>query len=500
MKKNILFLLLLSMQIGHSQKLILDEKYEKNDYPVGFNFLPKSNKLIINRGQNYSLSTADNINSVYEYDSKGDKKTILENINLMSPIYSDTENTFNAAEYSKLRGKYQFKFYQENNVSSLYDAKTFNSFSSDQIIGKNFNDKYLIYLSNEKGKARLNLLENDVYLEIYEIFTDKKKRIKIDNFNKERLLKPDNIKYSEELGFSLKIIDNDYFEIITKSISKDYKSTVLYRTIYNFEGKLIKDISYQVSVKEDYLIYSNSDATYTTLNGRYSNPDDIKFGNNYVPATKGPAVGSDSNYLEFANDLAINNFIVDKDGNVYIYGLTGKKEKEVNDYNKTSGFYIFKYDKEGNKIWEYIKNNIDDPKHLNDDFPLSRLKSSLSINGNNVIFTVGTDHVNEFFHYAVVNMNDGKLFKYGKVVFTEKGVTMAKFYSFIPEFYKLPSNKKIVTNKNGLIVADYDVSIQNFINKLNDNVNIDVQFSVDGTWLIESDNETYYKVYYFKSE
>lgn len=476
MKKNILFLLLLSMQIGHSQKLILDEKYEKNDYPVGFNFLPKSNKLIINKGQNYSISTSDNINSIFEYDSEGNKKTILENVNLMFPRYSDTENTFYAAEYSKLRGNYQYKYYQENKISSLYHRKTFNSFSYDQIVGYNINDKYLIYLSNEEGKDKLNLLKNDVYVEIYEIFTDKKKRIKIDNFNKERLLKSDNIKYNEELGFSLKIIDNDFFEIITKSISKDYKSTVLYRTIYDFDGKLIKDIAYQVNIKEDYLIYSNSDATYTRITGR-------------------ERLG-----LEFCNDLAINNFIVDKDGNVYIYGLTGKKEKEVNDYNKTSGFYIFKYDKEGNKIWEYIKNNIDDPKHLNDDFPLSRLKSSLSINGNNVIFTVGTDHVNEFFHYAVVNMNDGKLFKYGKVVFKEKSVTMAKYYSFIPEFYKLSSNNKIITNKNGLIVADYDVSIQNFIKKLNDNVNIEVLFSVDGTWLIESDNETYYKVYYFKKE
>jgi hypothetical protein len=476
MKKNILFLLLLSIHIGHSQKLILDEKYDKNNHPVGFNFLPKSNKLIINKGQNYSVSTSDNVNSIYGYDSEGNKKTILENVNLMSPKYSDTENTFDAAEYSKLRGNFQYKYYQKNKVSPLYHRKTFNSFSYDQIIGYNINDKYLIYLSNEDGKDKLNLQKNDVFVEIYEIFTDKKKRIKINNFNKERLLKSDNIKYSKELGFSIKIIDNDFFEIITKSISKDYKSTILYRTIYDFDGNLIKDIPYQVNIKEDYLIYSNSDATYTRLTGR------------------------DNSELEFGNDLAINNFITDKDGNVYIYGLTGKKEKELNDYNKTSGFYIFKYDKEGIKIWEYIKNNIDDPKHLNDNFPLSRLNTSLSINGNNVIFSVGTDYVNEFFHYAVVNKNDGNLFKYGKVVFKEKSVTMADYYSFIPEHYKLPSNKKIITNKNGLIVADYDVSIQNFINKLNDNVNINVQFSLDGTWLIESDNETYYKVYYFKKE
>jgi hypothetical protein len=475
MKKTILLLLLLTTYISHSQKLILDEKYEKNNFPVGFNFLPKSNKLIINKGQNYSVSTTDNINSIYEYDSEGNKKTILENVNLMNPTYS-TKNTFRASEYSKLRCNYQFKYYQENKVSPLFLRKTFKSFSDHQIVGENFNDKYFIYLSNEEGKDKLNLLKNEVYVEIYEIFTDKKKRIKIDNFNKERLLKSDNIKYNEELGFSLKITDNEHFEIITKSISKDYKSTVLYRTIYNFDGKLIKDIAFQINIKDDYLIYSNSDATYTRLAGR------------------------ENNLLEFCNDLAINNFIVDKDDNVFIYGLTGKKGKEVNDYNETSGFYIIKYDKDGNKIWEYVKNNIDDPKLLNDKFPLTRLNTALSINGNNVIFTVGTDHVNEFFHYAVVNMNDGKLFKYGKVVFKEKSITMAKYYSFIPEFYKLPSNNKIITNKNGLIVADYDVSIQNFIKKLNDNVNIEVLFSVDGTWLIESDNETYYKVYYFKKE
>ena len=476
MKKNILFLILLTMNIGHSQKLIIDEKYEKNNHPVGFNFLPKSNKLIINKGQNYSVSTSDNINNIYEYDSEGNKKTIIENVNLMSPIYSDTENTFNAAEYSKLRGNYQYKFYQENKVSSLYHRKSFKSFSYDQIIGSNFNDKYSIYLSNEDGKDRLDILKNEVYVEIYEIFTEKKKRIKIQNFNKERLLKPDNIKYSEELSFSLKITDNEHFEIITKSISKDYKSTTLYRTIYDFDGKLIKDITYKINVKEDFLIYSNSDATYTKQ-GKH-----------------------DSNVLIFGNDLAINNFIIDKEDNVFIYGLTGKKSRELNDYNETSGFYIFKFDKEGNKIWEYIKNNIEDSKLLNDKFPLSRLNSTLSINGNNVIFSVGTNFNNEFFHYAVVNKNDGNLFKYGKVVFKEKSLTMADFYSLIPEHYKLSSNKNILTNRNGLIAADYDVSIQNFINKLSDKVYVNVQFSVDGTWLIESDNESYYKVYYFKKE
>lgn len=478
MKKIFVFLFLISTISIYSQKLILDEKYEKNNFPVGFNFLNKSNKIIIKKGYNHFGSTSDNINNIYSYDSEGNKTTILENINLMFCVFSETENTFQASEYVQLRGNYQYNFFLNNNVSALYLRKSFNSFSNEQILGSNFNDKYLIYLSNEKGKGKLNLLKNEVYVEIFGIFSNEHKRVKINNINTERLLGPNNIKYSEELGFSVKIIDNNFFEIITKSISKDYKSTTLYRSIFDFEGNLIKDTSYQVNIKEDYLIYSNSGSTYKFSSGR------------------------DSEFLNFGNDLAINNFEVDRDGNVYIYGLTGEKQKELNDYNETSGFYIFKFDKEGNKIWEYSKNSIDDPKLLNKKFPLSRLDTSLSVNGNKIVFLVGTDYVNEFFHYAVVNKNDGSLIKNDKVVFNEKKRTVTNYaYSFIPEFYKLPSNKKIFTNRNGLIVADYDLSIQNFIKTLNvnDNINFNVVFSEEGTWLIESDNNSYYKIYYFKS-
>lgn len=474
MKKLIFLLFILNFHIVFSQKVIIDEKYQKNDFPIGFSFLAKSNKLIIKRGKNYGISTNGNTNSMYEYDSEGNKKIVLDNVNLMGIQYSDTENTFKASEYSKLRGNYQYNFYNDKKVSPLFQRKDYDDYSSQQILDDNFNDKYLIFLSNEKGKDNLDLNKREVYVEIIELFTQKKKRIKIDNFNKERLLQDGNIKYENELGFSLRIIDNENFEIVTKSISKDYKSTVLYRTIYDFDGNFIKDLSYKIDIKDGFLIYSNSNATYLRP-GKH-----------------------DPNVNIFANDLAINNFKVDKDNNVYVYGLLGKEGTDLNDRNEVYGFYVFKFDKEGNKIWEYAISDIDDPKFLNKKFSLHLLYSSLYITGNTVIFNVGTDFWKEFYYYYVLDTKNGNVIKSNKILFDDKKMSMTKYtFSFIPEFYKLPTSPNILTNKNGLIASDYDVNIQNFIKSLEGNLNIHILFSEDGKWVIESDNETYYKVYYF---
>ena len=72
-------------------------------------------------------------------------------------------------------------------------------------------------------------------------------------------------------------------------------------------------------------------------------------------------------------------------------------------------------------------------------------------------------------------------------------------YSFIPQFFNLPSNENIHTNEDGLVLADYDISVQKYISSLNPVSDVYMMFisSDKGIWLIESDNKTYYKVIFF---
>jgi hypothetical protein len=476
MKKLIILVTLTLFNLAHSQKLIIEEKYEKDNIPVDFGFVNHPDRLIIEKGKNIFASTNENTNNIYSYNIKGEKAAVLESVDLMYCTYSNTGNTVKATDYSSMRGMYEYNFFSNGKKSSTFERHNYNSFSDNQILGQNFNDKYLIYLSNEKGKDKLDLQKNDVYVEIIEIFTNKKRRLKIDNINIERLTSSDNIKYTGELGFSIRIIGNDSFEIVTKSISKDYKSTILYRTHYDFNGNLTEEFSYEIKIKDNFLTYSNSGATYV-IEGKFDNTLTV-----------------------FANDLAINNFIIDNEKNVYVYGLLTKKPKSMNSYNEVSGFYVFKFDKNGNKIWELSK-EIDDKKDFNRKIHLYRLQVALSDFGNELIFNVGTNYYKEYFHYFILNKNDGIILKQNKVEFKEKRLTPQEYYnSFVPEVYKLPSNENILTNKYGLILYDFDSDIKNYIDSLkkDNKLNLKFLFSPEGIWLIESDNETYYKVILFE--
>ncbi|WP_322551147.1 hypothetical protein [Flavobacterium psychraquaticum] len=476
MKKLIILVTLTLFNSAHSQKLIIEEKYEKDNIPVDFGFVDHPDRLIIEKGKNIFASTNENTNNIYSYNTIGEKAAVLENVDLMYCTYSNTGNTVKATDYSSLRGIYEYNFFSNGKKSSTFERSNYNSFSDNQIIGQHFNDKYLIFLSNEKGKDKLDLKKNDVYVEIIEIFTNKTRRLKIDNINIERLTSSDNINYSGELGFTIRLIGNDSFEIVTKSIAKDYKSTILYRTLYDFNGNLTEEFSYEIKIKDNFLTYSNSGATYVIV-GKFDNTLTV-----------------------FANDLAINNFIIDNEKNVYVYGLLTKKSKSMDSYNEVSGFYVFKFDKNGNKIWELSK-EIDDKKDFNRKIHLYRLQVALSDFGNELIFNVGTNYYKEYFHYFILDKKDGIILKQNKVEFKEKKLTPRDFYnSFIPEVYKLPSNENILTNKYGLILYDFNTDIKNYVDSLNkDNkLNLKFLFSSEGIWLIESDNEKYYKVLFFE--
>ena len=75
------------------------------------------------------------------------------------------------------------------------------------------------------------------------------------------------------------------------------------------------------------------------------------------PAGFSGSVGfSSRSYEDFVDDGSINNMLFDNDGNVFVYGMMGKKDKENILINKIMGYYIFKFDKLGKLIWKKLIN------------------------------------------------------------------------------------------------------------------------------------------------
>ncbi len=60
MKNNIIVSLLLFTSLVNSQTIVVEEKFKDNNFPVGYNFLPNKNRLVIQKG-NYVASSTNKI-------------------------------------------------------------------------------------------------------------------------------------------------------------------------------------------------------------------------------------------------------------------------------------------------------------------------------------------------------------------------------------------------------------------------------------------------------
>lgn len=479
MKKSILIFCLLTNFCLSAQTTIIDEKFEKDNAPLSYDFLYQKNKVVIEKGKHVGVSTNRLVNSLNSYDSKGNKEELIKNVELMNVEFSESGDVFTAVDYSKLSYKGQYYQYFVNNkaVSKIKTSEK-DKYNREDIISYNYNDLYEIGLTNEKGKKEINFEKNDIYLELNEISTGKHQRIKLEKPAIERLTGANLIKPKEDLGFYVHIIDNDFFEIVTKSITKDYTTSTIYRTIYNFQGKKTDEYVYTVTLNKNFQIYSNSGITKLK---------DWKF---------------DNNLQIFSNDLTINHFITDKQtGDVYVYGILGKKAKELNDYNEPAGFYVFKFDKTGKKIWESV-NEINDKKEFNDKMHLIRITNSLRLVNDKLLFTVATNYYNEYVHYAYLDNATGNITKANKISFKEEKITtlMSGTRKFILSFFTNDNLKNKVFDYNGLICLDTNESFKKYIDSVDSKTKkyFRTMIAKDGSiWLLESDNETYYKLNYF---
>jgi hypothetical protein len=452
----------------NAQQVIVDEKFDKDYGPIGYHFSPLSNKIFIEKGKHsVGMSRNKQVNSIISLDSKGSKTNLLENASVMNVRFSPTGNTFRTDEYEKMSFSGDHKFYKNGKkIAELPKSNTFSLMLDD-------------FLFNNGNK----IVGEDLNFTITELPSFKKISKKYELPSLDRIVNTNNVDYARDVVTSTRAF-NDYFEIISKSISKDYKSTTLYRTRYNYDGKKISDIGYKIDIKNDFLIYSNNSGGNTETKG---------FG--------------DTAKRIFSDDLSINNFKVDTSTNeVYVYGLYGKRAERSNDNSNTPlGYYVFKFKEDGTKIWEVI-NAIDDKGDFTDNQNMTYLYVDLFLMGESVVFSAGAkESLDDYIQYVKLNSN-GKVDSSSKITFkSESNAYNITSYGDKKFLHANLTNKEDLKNKNldykTMVVYNTNQKVKDYIKTVNNKNKTSFCTAVNkgNTWLIESDNETYYKVTYFEN-
>lgn len=468
MKKiNLTLVLVLSYIASFGQTLIIEENFKDGNIPVGYNFLPNANRIIIEKGQFVLAASNKIIKTIMSYDSDGFYEKLSENDELVNCIFSPTESAFISSKKTKNpNDEQQFKL--------VIDGKSSPFFKMDNTL-QYFNDENQFGFLNQDNQPNINFEKDNLTLNITNITTRANEKIKFYKPDLKRILGGNNVKYANNITFGVRV--NEYnFGIITKSITKDYKSSTLYRSIYSYGGVQLFDYAYKVQIPEKSLIYSNNGGGVI-----YTNPQ------------------TEETYV---SDLAINNFVIDPTSEeVYVYGLYGENAKNSSNIsNIPVGFYVVKFDKEGNKIWQ-SNQPINDALDFNTNQNITAIKLGIVIRNSDVLVSISSDESKKkYLHYAVLDISNGFKLKNSKINFDNMEVKNPVQNQFVNASFKINNIGNKFFDKESLFAYSNNEKFSSYMNGLKNHQNLYFKsfFGKKGVWLIETDNITYYKALFFK--
>ncbi|WP_431243512.1 hypothetical protein ACQ9BO_02485 [Flavobacterium sp. P21] len=197
---------------------------------------------------------------------------------------------------------------------------------------------------------------------------------------------------------------------------------------------------------------------------------------------------------------SINNFFEDRsNGDIYVYGIfSDNAPKKINGSCNPNGFYVFKFDKDGNKLWESV-NYIDGKEYF------ERIKSNsyLSVNlfeyNKDFVFSVSVNSFTEFSYSTIVDKSTGSISKINFIEYNNAG-NKALNKAFISNTYVSDIKNKVFSQIT-FVAMITNQNVLKYINNVSEKGNrlyYEAIFSDQGIWLIETDNKEYYKVLLFK--
>jgi len=470
MKKILLSGILMIGLLSFSQTTITSGTLDKKKPLVKFDYLPITNRLIVEEA--YDRNSQNGLfNYALVFDALGKRDSIIKKDNFVELIFSKSEKNYKLFNQNGYFSKPYFKFFNNGkDYTEITDCNNCHGTFADF-----FTDIYQLKLMNQKKNFNIKIESDILYLEKHNFITNTTKSISIKYPNINRL-KSKDLDIPSRIAFQKNIYDDKSFELITKSVSKDNKSMTLYKTKYDLEGKLLSDIAFNIlSPKGELVCVYNA---HTLQNRYYSTP---------ILTMNVPA-----------KDLDINDHYVDpvtKD--VYIFGISRD--------NGPLGFYLFKFDEGGVKIWEKFY-DIDNPKGFNQNNQLwNMLTISLYEYMDTKTIAISIDgeysYTKRYNHFFIINKDNGNL-DLSKTMdsYTDTGkggLTSISKYSIF-ETTKLEKNK--YCSEKTLLAYTLNDKVKKYIDGITGkkDVMFDTYISPKGLWLLESDNDDYYKVTLFK--
>ncbi|MCA1965375.1 MAG: hypothetical protein LDL23_01860 [Flavobacterium sp.] len=487
MRKFATLLLIASFNLNSfSQEVILDTKLDKLNSSIRYTFNSENELFIMN--SNKKTGESPIFNYLRKFES-GTFKDILKDEEFIHFFPIPKKNDFMIVN-GKLLSKLNYKFYLDAKQPIVKEVKVgeFLNFYKDFDMYKlndcdiefKLSDKYIyeIVSKDDKNYKSNNKIEKeDLYLLKFDINTSKTSKVKIDKPNMTRL-KNDSLFNHKVIAYLPEMINNDSFQIITKSVEKEGKSSVFYRSIYDMAGKIIQEKSYTIEP-----IYG----AFHYLYNKFTSRNRLNSKN-------------ESTTIEPAYDLDINSHFLDKvTGDFYIFGGTQNK-------NNPLGFYVYKFNKEDKLVWKkYYK--VDDPKGFgerNNSYWTTYSLNTIDFSNEELIFVAkGPVNYNDAnSHVFKINKNNGDVNTYKKISSTTKsslGGTSLSRYSLFDNF--ILSDKKYA-NLELLIAQELYPEIKKFVSSISDKKgedkkHIHAKITKNGIFVFETDNESYYKIVKF---
>lgn len=502
MKRILLTVALFSSVVMSAQTVIVDEKIDEKTKPIDFRYLPNLQKFVVFKGEKLPKISYLITTNAFSYNVNGNKFVFFENQKLSGCSFSITENTFRAvdAEHSSWTPDYLFILNDKSQIVTkdkfedinfsyfgIYDYNNV-SVASSRLATRDFrgsfNDFCVFGFTNQKKNWRLDFEKDDIYFEIIEIKTNTKKRVKLDKPDL-TLLKGDSFAKSDSpLNFTCKLNGNKNFDLITKSVSKDFQTTVLYKTTYDFEGKKLRALSFTLQLDNKFFIVSD--------NG--GGPKDYSSS----PSMQG---GSFTNESVGLDALSINNYFEDrKNGDVYVYGIfSDKLTKKIDANCSPKGFYVFKFDKDGNKIWESV-NYIDGKEFFEKIKESAKLQVNLLEYNKDLLFSVSVNAFTEFTNAVIIDKMNGSVSKTSFIEYNNN-LSHRRDDVFISNTYDYKNLKNKTFSPISFAAVSINPNVMTYLKSVPEGgirLYFETIFSDQGIWLVETDNEKYYKVLLFK--
>lgn len=476
--RKLLLVFSLSLNFVNAQKVILDKNIDKDNKPLFEVYSPEKDIFLIGYGNSIGGLVAGNkIKNISFFDRKsGTESNFMSDKNFYSSIFSSDKKSFITSDISNGILRAKAKFISLEGKEILIEKKALDGIQVMSFFGGNkiaFDNSIIYNLTNKKGELNIDLNKDKlIKLNFFDINSLTKSTIDLDPLNIDRLKGENNIKSKAKLGVTFELINNDSFSLITKSISKDFKNMTLYKTIYSNNGKIIDEKSFSVDLKNYHLLYSRNNGGETTIGGY------------------------DNKFTHFDDDNSINNHFVDKyTGDIYVYGLFGEDVSPLNTQGNPKGYYVFKFDKNGKKIWESINkiNNSD----FNKDHAMVTVYTNLFSLGNNVCFSIQINGLKDYFMYSLLASSSGNISKFQELDF---GQTFAHLENVPFNEFKINSEfkddknfKNKDFNLNSIIAINNDKRIFEYIKNRNTESSISfyTHFSEKFTWIYEVDKDSY---------